>query len=136
MALDSSLYVRKGVVAALKVAADPPLPVERIYPQEPPAQPTRPFMQYGAPVTGAFRAACLDGSTTSVAIHGFGTGENEAHDLVAWAASALGGLVLDLAGAADCPYPATAHIEWTGTQVFRDDGGFHGIATLSISVVS
>lgn len=154
MARDASLYVRKAVVALLKgaVVANAPLPAARIYAQKPPADAPYEKLQYGQPVTTPFSAGCLDGSSTAFAVHSFaettGTGaqtvggEARAHALVAWAASVLGGgehaLTVDLQ-TYGCPFPAVAHIEWTGTQVFADGLGtdaFHGIATFTATVSS
>lgn len=156
MARDASPYIRQAVVARLKAAvvADAPLPVGRIWPQKAPPDAPYEKVQYGQPVTTRFVAGCLDGSTTAFAVHSFAettgegpatvAGERRAHDLAAWAASVLGGddehaVTLDLQAESDCPFPATAHIEWTGTQVFSDGLGtdaFHGIATFSATVSS
>ena len=126
--------------------ASPPAPV---WPQK--APPGAPYekLQYGQPVASPFGASCLDGASITFAVHAYaettGTGdatvggERRAHDLAAWAASALGGATLDLQTVSDCPYPAVAHFEWTGTQVFSDGLGtdaFHGIATFNATVVS
>lgn len=156
MARDSSLFVRQAVVARLKTAvvAGEPIAVGQIWPQKAPPDAPYEKLQYGQPVTTPFVAGCLDGSTTVFAVHSFaettGTGaqtvggEQRAHDLAAWAATVLSGddehgLTIDLAAESDCPYPATAHLEWTGTQVFGDGLGtdaFHGIATFSATVTS
>jgi hypothetical protein len=105
-------------------------------------------------VTVPYVAGCLDGSTTTFAVHSFAEttgegdatvgGESRAHELAAWAAAVLGGndergLSLDLPSVSGCPFPAVVHIEWTGTQVISDGLGtdaFHGIATFSATVVS
>lgn len=145
MARDSSAFIRQAVVAQLNAAGPP----ATVWPQKAPADAPYEKLQFGQPVTVPFGASCLDGSTTTFAIHayaetdgeGAGTvaGERRAHDLAAWAASVIGGLSVDLAADSDCPYAATAHFEWTGTQVFSDGLGtdaFHAIATFSASVVS
>jgi hypothetical protein len=156
VARDSSPYIRQAVVARLKgaVVAGEPIAAAQIWPQKAPADAPYEKLQYGQPVTTPFIAGCLDGSTTVFAVHSFaettGTGddtvagERRAHDLAAWAASVLGGddehaVTLDLQAESDCPYPATVHLEWTGTQVFSDGLGadaFHGIATFSATVTS
>lgn len=156
MARDASPYIRQAVVARLKgaVVAGAPLPAGQIWPQKAPADAPYEKLQYGQPVTTPFIAGCLDGSTTAFAVHSFAEttglgdetvgGEQRAHDLAAWAASVLGGndehaVTIDLAAESDCPYPATAHLEWTGTQVFGDGLGtdaFHGIATFTATVAS
>lgn len=156
MAHDASPYIRQAVVARLRAAvvAGEPLPAAQIWPQKAPADAPYEKLQYGQPVTTPFVAGCLDGSVTVFAVHSFaettGTGaqtvagERRAGDLAAWAASVLGGSdehapAIDLQAESDCPYPATAHLEWTGTQVFSDGSGadaFHGIATFSATVTS
>lgn len=156
MAHDASPFIRQAVVARLKgaVVAGVPIAADRIWPQKAPADAPYEKLQYGQPVTTPFVAGCLDGSTTTFAVHSFAettgegddtvAGERRAHDLAAWAASVLGaddehGVAIDLQAESDCPYPATAHLEWTGTQVFGDGLGtdaFHGIATFSATVIS
>lgn len=156
MAHDATPYIRQAVVARLKAAVvgDAPLPAGAIYPAK--APPSAPYekLQFGQPVTIPFLAGCLDGTTTTFAVHSYAEttgegddtvgGERRAGDLAAWAAQVLGGddergLSLDLQATTDCPYPATAFFEWTGTQVFGDGLGtdaFHGIATFSATVSS
>lgn len=156
MAHDATPYIRQAVVARLKSAAvnDVPLPAGAIYPAKAPPDAPYEKLQFGQPVTTPFLAGCLDGITTTFALHSYAetTGEGEATaggerragDLAAWAARVLGGddecgLALDLQATSDCPFPATAHFEWTGTQVFGDGLGtdaFHGIATFSVTVSS
>lgn len=156
MARDASPYIRQAVVARLKAAAagDEPLPVAQIWPQKAPPDAPYEKVQYGQPVTTPYLAGCVDGSATTFAVHSFAettgegdetvAGERRAHDLAAWAAGVLGGddergLSLDLQAESDCPFAATAHLEWTGTQVFNDGLGtdaFHGIATFNATVIS
>lgn len=156
MARDASPYIRQAVVTRLKAAIfnGAPLPAESVYPAKAPPDAPYEKIQYGQPVTTPYLAGCLDGTTTTFAVHSYAEtsgegedtvgGERRAHDLAAWAATVLGGedvhgLALDLQATSDCPFPATAFFEWTGTQVFGDGVGtdaFHGIATFSVTVSS
>lgn len=73
MSRDSSLFVRRAVLRALKgsEAVRALVPADRIYPQQRPPNPTWPFIAYGAPVIDPFLATGLDGSALSVAIHAY-----------------------------------------------------------------
>lgn len=155
MALDSSLYLANAIVATLKgaVVSGAPLAAGSIYAEQPPPNTKRPWLQYGQPIVVPFLAGCLDGNTVTFAVHAFTvtagrgaqtiTGAEKAQQLAAWVARTLGGpdengLRLDLAALGDCPYPAVADLEWTGTQVFADSptdaDAFHGIATFSATI--
>lgn len=156
MAHDPTPFIRQAVVARLKTAvvANEPLPAAQIWPQKAPPDAPYEKLQYGQPVTVPFTAGCLDGATTTFAVHSYAettgegddtvAGERRAGDLAAWAAVVLSGddergAAIDLQAESDCPYPATAHIEWTGTQVIADGLGtdaFHGIVTFSATVAS
>lgn len=147
MAIDSTLYVRRAIIAALKTAAagDDPLPVAAIYPQEAPPDTTGRRIIYGRPVTSSFGASCLDGSRVSLVLHAFGEttgegantvdGETVASNLAAWAAATLDGRAFDLEDVAS-PVPAVATVEWARSQVFRDGSEFHAIADFTVTVAS
>lgn len=140
--MDSSLYVKRAAITALKAAA--PLagvPAGRVYPMQRPAEPVWPFVAYGAPITEPFGATCLDGSQTTVAIHAFAKttptqgGEDAAHEI----ASAIGAVLDGAAIALESPYPATAHFTFTGSQVMQDSAdanSFHSFATFRVTVSS
>jgi hypothetical protein len=151
VARDSTEYVRQAALVTLRGAATVRVlvPAERIYPGQRPPNPEWPFIAYGVPVTGDFRAAGLDGSTTTVAIHVYAEttgeddatvgGEDAALAISRVVASVLDGAALALQGNTDCPYPATAHFTWTGTTVVQDGGdasAFHGIVSFDITVSS
>jgi hypothetical protein len=155
VARDSSLFVRQATLAFLKeqptvVAL---VPAERVYPPQRPPNPTWPFIGYGVPGVQPFVASCLDGSRVSVAIHTYAEttgegdetigGEEMAAAIAAVVVAALDGATLPLdqasGGVTDCPYPATAHFTWTGTQVLQDRAdasAFHGVASFDITVSS
>lgn len=154
MAKDSSLYARQALVALLKAAptVDALVPVARVFPAQRPPNVEWPFIGVGVPVASPFVASCLDGSTISIAVHGYaetsGTGddtvpgEDMAARIVAACVAVLGGETgaeVALQGLTDCPYPATAYITWTGSQVVQDGSdasAFHGFATFDITVSS
>lgn len=106
-----------------------------------------PFVGYGVPVVTPFGASCLDGCTIALAGHAYaetgttggGTveGETLASDIAREMVDALA-LPLDLE-TAGCPYPATAHVTWTGTQVIQDGSEadrFHAVVGLNVTVSS
>lgn len=149
MPRDSSPYVRQAVVAAWKAYA--PLlalvPASRIYPPQRPPAPAWPFVAYGVPIVTPFGASCLDGCTVAFAGHAYAEttgegadtvqGEQRASDIAQRMVAALDA-PLDLA-AVDCPYPATAFVTWTGTQVIQDGSEadrFHAIVSFNVTVSS
>lgn len=138
MARDSSLYLRKAVVAALKADAGvSAIVAARSYGPNPPAEPTWPFNRYGFPVTTPLRATCMDGARISFIVHGFAKGDDETgcSELGAANARALDRKTLTLGGG----YPAKALVRWTGNQIIRDSDeatGWHCIGSFEARVVS
>ena len=148
MARDSTLAVQEAVLAFLGEQATVValVPSDRHYPPQRPANPLRPWLGYGVSDTAPFLASCLDGSEISVRVHNYTEttgegdetipGEDMAHAINRVVAGALDGATLELEG---LDYPATAHIEWTGSQVLQDGAdadAFHGIVSLTITVSS
>lgn len=124
------------------------VPASRIYPPQRPPNPEWPFVGYGVPVVSPFTASCLDGATVSFAGHAYAetTGEGDqtvqgellASDIAQRMAEAISA-PLDLAALVDCPYPAVAHVTWTGTQVIQDGSEadrFHAIVSFDVTVSS
>lgn len=154
MARDSTPYVEQAVVSLLE--ATPGLlalvPAANIWGRQRPAGVAWPFVAYGQPVTGPFGAACVDGSSTSVAVHAYAetsgegvatvNGSTRASEIVSAIVDALGGETgadIDLQALSLCPYPARAHITWTGSQCVQDGAeadAFHAWATFDILVLS
>lgn len=132
-ARDAMLPVRRAVLATLKSDSDLTalVPAARIYPQSPPAQPTWPFIRYGAPSNVPRRGACLDGCDVSVAVHGFSKGidaEDNAARIGAAIARALEGKKVDLA-------PGRGSIIWRGSQLLQDGdeaGAYHVVVNFLI----
>jgi len=154
VANDSTPYVRPAVLRLLKRAPTVTVlvPAERIYPPQRPPNPEWPFIGYGVPSSLPFGASGLDGCTVSVAIHAYAEttgegddtvpGEDMATSIIAVVVAVLGGengAEIDLQELADCPYPAKAHVTWTGSQVMQDGteaDAFHAWATFTITVVT
>jgi hypothetical protein len=150
VARDSSPYVRQAVVAKWKAHA--PLlalvSAGSIYPPQRPPNPPWPFVAYGVPQVEPFGASCLDGCTVSFAGHAYAEtggagvdtvqGEQLAGEIAQRMVDALDA-PLDLAALADCPYPATAFVTWSRTQVIQDDSEadrFHAIVSFDVTVSS
>jgi len=147
VAQDSTPFIGPAVLVALgaDAAVVALVPAARHYSMQRPPNPVWPFIAYGTPIAAPFVASCLDGTAVTVAVHnyavttgtGAGTvgGEEAAAKINAAVAAALDGLALEL----DTPYPATAHLTWTGSQVMQDGteaDKFHGFATFTITVSS
>lgn len=153
MANDASPYVRPAVLTLLKGAVPVTVlvPAARIYPQQRPPNPAWPFIGYGAPIVVPFGASGLDGSSTTVAIHAYAETTGEGDDTVSGEdmAAAINRVVAAVLGGEDgceidlteygCPFPAVAHISWTGSQVVQDNAdasAFHGFSSYAITVSS
>lgn len=150
MANDNTAFVRQAAIEMLKGDVTlTGLVADRVYPRQAPSNPVWPFVMYGRPITSPFVASGMDGSATAVAIHVYAQtdgegdatvdGETLCDRIMARVVAVLGGdegAEISLAGT-DCPYPATAHFNWTGSQTLQDTGEadrFHGIASFNISV--
>lgn len=141
MAIDSTIAIRRGVLALMK--ADAPLtaivPAARVYPQTTPADAVFPFIRMGAPLALPLRASCLDGSDSTFAVHGFTkdrmsgtkrveTAEDYAGRLGSAIADSLDGRVITLTN-------GTARIQWTGSQLLMDPaepGCFHTLQNFRV----
>lgn len=135
MAKDSSLYIRRALVSALKSAG---LAGGRVYGPAPPANPTWPFIRVGSAETTPLQAQCLDGNTFDVTIHTFDKGADETGCSELNRAVAR---ILDKRGRTlDAPYPATiSRIRWQRSQIIRDTAeasAWHGLVSFSGSVSS
>ena len=133
MAHDSSLAVRRAILARLK--AEAPLtalvPAAFIYPGSVPADHGWPFIRWGSPTGVPIRASCFDGMDITVALTAFAkpryqnndprlamleTAEDRAHKIGAAMAKALDRTRLIL----DTDYDASAVVTWRNTQTFAD----------------
>lgn len=150
---DAKLYARRAGIARIKAAPTVTVlvPAAQVYPGQRPPNPPYPFIAWGTGETVPFVASCLNGSQIAVRVHVYGetTGEGDdtvpGEDLVDSICRVLvalfggdDGVEMELAGTG-CPWPATAHVQWAGTQVIPDraDGSaWHGIVSLVITVSS
>jgi len=150
VAKNSDLYVKRATIATLKQAAGVVelVPAGRVYPLQRPDDPVWPFIGYGVPIAEPFAASCLNGSATTVAIHGYAqtegdgaetkSGEDTALLINAAIEAALDGATIELDDYG-CPYPATAHYTCVGSQVIQDGSEadkFHGFVSFRITVSS
>ena len=154
MAKDSSAFVGQALVAILKRAPTVQALVDdRTYPPQRPPNVVWPFVGVGVPVVQPFVASGMDGSALTLAVHCYAETTGTGADTIAGfdMASAIARVVVAILGGeegaevqlqgddTDCPYPATAYINWTGTQVVQsgsDAGAWHAFATFDISVNS
>jgi hypothetical protein len=145
MAIDSSIPIRRGILTLMK--ADAALvaivPAARIYPQTTPPKPTFPFVRAGAPNLIPIRAACVDGSEATFAVHGFAkdrmsggskveTAEDYAGRLGAAIAAALDARHMDIPG-------GNARILWLGSQLLMDpeeQGCFHTVQSFRVRALT
>lgn len=114
-AIDHSDEVRRLIIATLKANASvSALAGDRVY-DEPPHDPTWPFIRYGSPVAGGFEAACWDGSTHQATIHAFakGPGSGACARLAKAIVSALEPMVAT-AGV------SIVEMQWVSTQILPD----------------
>ena len=118
------LKANAGVVALI--------PALRLYGPEPPATPVWPWGYVASPIEGPFVAACMDGSSLSVTVHGFakGPGDDAASAIGNAFKRALNGreIVLDT---------AQAIVEWQQTQTIRDSaeaGSYHVICRFNVDI--
>lgn len=142
MASDRSLAIRRAILTALK--ADAPLlgliPASSMHPQAPASEPSWPFIKTGAPSGLPINAACVDGSVTVVAVHGFAkpriedgavveSAEDHAARIGAFTATALDKKKLALDGGGE------AKLRWTGSQLLQDRDeadAFHTVQNFSV----
>jgi len=133
MPQDYSLELRKQVVAHLR--AWPTLTAlvsaSRIYGEQPPADPTWPFIRYGLAVSGPYEATGpLEGSTHRVTLHAFvhGPYTDDCHRVATEIVAAMQGLTL---------MQSLIDMQWVGTQVFRDTDeadGYHAAVDFDVVV--
>lgn len=138
MARDSSLYLRQGIVTALKQSAPVAAIVgPRVYGPNPVANAVWPFVRVGFPIVTPFTPSGTDGCIDNLAVHGFAKGDDEgiASSLGAAICGALGDVVLTLPSS----YPAYATMRWTGSQIVRDSAeasAWHAIVQFTATIAS
>jgi len=144
MARDSSLQLRRAVLAALKgdSGVTALVPAASIHPQAPRTVPSWPFVRYGT-ATGVPRlASCVDGAEYEFRLHAFAkdrgeagaiveTAEDHAHRIGAALSRSIGGKRLSLDGGSH----AALRVE--RFQVIQDGpeaGAFHAVVDLSARI--
>ena len=138
MANDSSLYIRRALVTALKSAG---LAGGRVYGPSSPANVWtlgQTFIKVAYPDTEPLRAQCLDGATFDVIVHTFSKSADEAicADLNRAVSTLLDGRGQPLTA----PFPARIRrLTWLRSQIIRDTdeaSAWHGLVTFQGSVSS
>lgn len=142
MARDSSLYVRRAVITALKRDAGVAAIVGEKIHAVAESNPDWPFVRYGAATTLPYRATGMDGNRIALTMHAFAKdsdevdGYDQVQQLAAAIANALERQTLPLAA----PYPTSLHaMTWTATQVIEDSeeaSAFHGIVNFEARLSS
>lgn len=124
MARDSSLYVRRAAMAAMKADAGVTalVPAASIYPATVVSDPDYPIIVYGDTEAQPMRRSCVDGMTISLSFTAYAkprydadgrmieTAEDVAKKIAAALAAALDRKRLTLA----TEYEAYAHMKWAG----------------------
>lgn len=135
MANDSSLYIRRALVTALRGAT---AAGARVYGPGVPANPVWPFIVVGNSDTAPLRAQCLDGVTFDVIVHTFAKGADEAG--CAEINRAVSTLLDGRGQPLTAPFPARIRrLTWLRSQVIRDTdeaSAWHGLVTFQGSVSS
>jgi hypothetical protein len=131
--IDLSLPVRESVIVCLKAYAPltAVLAVARIY-DDPPANPTWPFIRYGFPIVTPYEASGLGGVQVRVTLHAFvhGPRTNSIYAVTGHIVDAMRDLTLD-----------GLHLlqnEWLATNLVRDTeekDGYHGICEFDLIAV-
>lgn len=135
MANDSSLYIRRALVTALRGAT---AAGARVYGPGVPANPVWPFIVVGNSDTAPLRAQCLDGAAFDVIVHTFAKGPDEAGcaELNRAVSTLLDGRGQPLTA----PFPARIRrLTWLRSQIIRDTdeaSAWHGLVTFQGSVSS
>lgn len=136
---DSSLYVRKAVVAAQKAHAGVSAIVgDRAYGPKPPALPTWPFTRYGVSIAQPRRATGLKGNIIDFVVHAFAKGEDETTvmELADQVVLCLDGRTMPLGTS----YPAKLQdISWVSTVPIQDSEeatGWHAAVRFEARVSS
>jgi hypothetical protein len=145
--MDALLPARRAILATMKanVALITLVPAARIYPQASPVPtPTWPFIIYGSPSGLPIRAACVNGTEVTVAIHSFAKARMQGTVVVETAedhASRIGAAVVaSLDGRRpNLPNGGYLSILSTGSQLLIDGGeadAFHHVANFRCRAIT
>lgn len=145
--MDDLLAARAAILTTAK--ADAALialvPATRIYPQAPSvASPTWPFIIYGSPSGLPIRAACVNGTEVTVALHSFAKARTQGTSVVETAedhAARIGAAVAKALDGKRPPLPSGGYlaIRFVGSQLLIDGGeasAFHHVANFRCRAIT
>ena len=130
MAVDHSLALQAGVIAAIEADAGlTALIAGRIYDYVP-ADPVFPYCRIGQMAASPFEGDCIDGSEIGFAVHGFTKeyGRAGAADLAAALIALLGRTTLDLGSGILADVRAS---DWTVLEDTGEKGAWHALINLT-----
>lgn len=126
MAADHGLEMRQAIVKRLRGVGTPTRAIcgDRIFGEQPPSEPIKPFIRYGFPVTSSYEASGWDGSSHNIVVHGFTDGTHDTDEISALAkaiSQTLENSELDLGSL------GLLGIDWLGTEILPDGAGYHAV---------
>ena len=145
--MDDLLATRRAVLALLKAdqALAALVPADRIYPQASTvAKPEWPFIVYGSPSGLPIRAACVNGTEVTVALHSFAKPRKQGRVVAETAEDHAARIGAAVANALDGRRPALSSggylaIRFTGSQLLIDGGeadAFHHVANFRCRAIT
>lgn len=145
--MDALLPARRAILATMKAddALTMLVPATRIYPQASPVPtPTWPFIIYGSPSGLPIRAACVNGTEITVAIHSFAKARLQGLAVVETAedhASRIGAAVVVALDGKRPSLPGGGYLAILSrsTQLLIDDGeadAFHHVANFRCRAIT
>lgn len=142
MSVDHNLQLRRAIVTMMKAnTIIASMTAGRVYGEQPPALPARPFIRYGNGDATPTEWSCAEGSENAVSIHVFSDAEgtNEVTRLRKAVVSALDGKSRQLEADPDTGETATAVDMMVSflPAIFRDNDdaqSWHGIVNLAVTV--
>lgn len=145
--MDDLLATRRAILTTAKAdaALTALVPAARIYPQASPvAEPTWPFIIYGSPSGLPIRAACVNGTEVTVAMHTFAKARMQGSSMVETAedyAARIGAAVVKALDGKrpDLPDGGYLAILFTGSQLLIDGGetdAFHHVANFRARAIT
>ncbi len=145
--MDDLLAARRAILTAAKAdaALTALVPAARIYPQASPVpSPTWPFIIYGSPTGLPIRAACVNGTEITVALHSFAKARMDGKKMLETAEDYAARIGAAVAKALDGKRPALSSggylaIRFTGSQLLIDGGeadAFHHVANFMCRAIT
>lgn len=145
--MDDLLAARRAILITAKAdaALTALVPAARIYPQvSPVASPVWPFIIYGSPSGLPIRAACVNGTEVTVALHSFAKARMQGTSILETAEDHAARIGAAIAKALDGKRPALPSggylsIRFTGSQLLIDGGeagAFHHVANFRCRAIT